>query len=94
MLAPGVLDQPGWLFASPGGETYDMVAARVGAWLRELDETDGRRRIVVSHGVAGSVLRELYGGGPAEQTRPPQDAVFLLYGGVVGRVDEGAEADA
>ncbi len=81
-----------WIFRSPGGETYDAVAARLSAWLAEVDERDSRRRVVVSHGAAGRVLRHLYAKGPVDQLWhdpfPPQDAVFLMHHGVVGRIDD------
>ena len=89
--APGVMKVPGWLTRAPGGETYEDIAARIGAFIAEIDESDGRRRIVVSHGIAGRILRALYSGAAPEQlwtTRPPpQDAVFHLSGGNVARVD-------
>ena len=91
-IAPGVIGTPGWLLRTPGGETYEAVAERLGSWLAGIDENDGRKRLVVSHGIAGRVLRNLYAGGgqdpgaPAPQT--PQDAVFRLYGGVAGRIDD------
>ena len=89
--APGVFGQPGWLCQAPGGESYEAMAQRLGAWLGEIDETDGQRRIVVSHGIAGRVVRHLYARTSTEQLwtapSPPQDAVFRLYGGVAERVD-------
>ncbi len=87
--APHVDFQPGWLFQAPGGEREADLEARLGAWLAEVDEADGLVRVVVSHGVAGRVLRRLYCG--AEGEAPPQDAVFRLYKGLSGRVDLGAE---
>lgn len=94
---PGRLDQRDWIFTAPGGETFEVMAARLAAWLAEVDEADGRRRIVVSHGVAGRLLRNLYGGGDRASVwladSPPQDAVFLLRGGVAGRIDDGWEDD-
>ena len=89
---PGMMAEPGWLCRSPDGERLEDLAARLGAWLAEIDPADGRRRIVVSHGIAGRVLRWLYGKEQPDAVwttpSPPQDAVFLLHGGVVGRVDE------
>jgi probable phosphoglycerate mutase len=88
---PGLMAQPGWLCQAPGGERFEDLAARLGEWLAELDEADGRRRIVVSHGIAGRVLRWLYAREAPEAVwttpSPPQDAVFLLHHGVVGRID-------
>lgn len=90
-VKPGACSDEGWIFTAPGGETYDDVAARVRALLADHDEADGRRRLFVSHGLSGSVLREVYAKAEFERSWPPQDAVFRLYGGVVGRVDEDAE---
>jgi probable phosphoglycerate mutase len=87
----------GMLFEAPGGETYGEVAARLSPWLAGLELSDGRRRIVVSHGAAGWVLRGLYSGLPmAEvlmQPAPPQDAIFHLAEGRIVRIDC-APADA
>ena len=98
-LAPtGLIDSPGWLCRTPGGETFEDLIARLSSFLADVDETDGRRRLVVAHGGSGRVLRALYSEAPREHVWlgdwPPQDAVFRLHGGVVGRVDAGAEADA
>jgi probable phosphoglycerate mutase len=95
-IAPGVFGSPGWLCMAPGGETYPAMAERLGGWLAEIDEACGRRRLVVSHGVAGRILRHLYLKAPDDQLwttpHPPQDAVFRLYRGTVGRIDD-SEAD-
>ncbi len=74
-----------------GGEDDASLDRRLSAWLADLDEADGRRRIVVSHRSAGHRLRQLYAGVGRDVEPPPQDAVFLLHRGVVGRVDEGWE---
>jgi broad specificity phosphatase PhoE len=91
--APGVFGQPGWLCRSPDGEAYEVLAGRLAHWLEEIDEDDGVRRIVVSHGIAGRVLRHLYAKEHPDKLwslpAPPQDAVFRLHGGVVHRLDEG-----
>ena len=83
-----------WMYDAPGGEGREALESRIRQWLASIDQTDGQRRIVVSHGVTGRLLRNLYaGGGHAtawQGESPPQDAVFLLHGGVVGRVDDGA----
>jgi probable phosphoglycerate mutase len=85
--APGVYGSPGWLCRGPGGESYEALAARLGDWLAEIDEADGARRLVVSHGIAGRVLRHLYAREPESAlwttSPPPQDAVFRLHGGLV-----------
>jgi probable phosphoglycerate mutase len=90
--APGVFGRPGWLCEAPGGERYEDVAARLTDWLSRIDEADGARRIVVSHGIAGRILRHLYAQAPAEElwtsASPPQDAVFRLWEGRIGRIGE------
>ncbi len=92
--APGVIGVPGWFCRTPGGESYEALAGRLTGWLEEARQ-DGARRVVVSHGAAGRVLRQLYAGLPSHEAwtspAPPQDAVFLMHEGVVGRVDEGFE---
>ncbi len=91
-VAPGITREPGWLLRAPGGERYEDLAGRIGSFIAEIDESDGRRRIVVSHGIAGRIMRALYAGLPPEQLwtlrPPPQDAVFHLSGGKIARIDE------
>jgi broad specificity phosphatase PhoE len=93
-VAPGVMKEPGWLLRAPGGERYEQIAGRIGSFIAEIDETDGRRRILVSHGIAGRILRALYSNVPPDQLwagkPPPQDAVFHLSGGKIARIDEEA----
>jgi probable phosphoglycerate mutase len=93
-VTPGARSEPGWLLSAPGGETWETASARVAGWLAELDERDGRRRLVVSHGITGRILRALYQGEDAEGLwslpAPPQDAVFRLWEGRIWRLDEGA----
>ncbi|MHA1153985.1 MAG: histidine phosphatase family protein, partial [Alphaproteobacteria bacterium] len=77
-----------WGFVVPGGESYQMVAARAGAFL-------GAARgntIVVSHGATGRVLRGLYGRlAPSEikTLEQPQDAIHRLTQGTVARIAHG-----
>lgn len=76
-----------WFFRCPGGETYDHLAIRLSAWLAE--RTEGEHLVVVSHGVAGRVLRGLYAGLAPEDGvagDSPQDAVFRLHGGMIERI--------
>jgi broad specificity phosphatase PhoE len=90
ILAEHPAPSPGMLFESPGGETYDQVSARLSSWLSEIDPADGLQRIVVTHGVAGRVLRGLYAGLVKDEvlTLPtPQDAVFRLSDGRIERLD-------
>ena len=77
-----------WAYEVPGGESYALVAARLRGWLAE--QPAGARLIVVSHGLAGRILRGLYGrAAPAEvfAMTEPQDAVFRLSHGVIARFD-------
>lgn len=86
---PDAADGPGWAFELSTGEQYADVAARVGAWLAGLPPEPERRIIAVSHGISGQVLRALYAGlGPDHAGRDgaPQDAVFLLQHGRIGRI--------
>ncbi len=74
-----------WNFAPPGGESYAMVAARVGAWLGE--QAPEARLIVVCHGAVSRVLRGLYAGlPPAESVRLSQDQTNL-YRLDAGRIE-------
>lgn len=84
-----------WNFRVPGGESYALVAVRLGAWLAEQSSED--RLIVVGHGLAGRILRGLYGRARPEEVfamAEPQDAIFRLSHGVVTRFDIVLEADS
>ncbi|MDO9223537.1 MAG: histidine phosphatase family protein [Caulobacter sp.] len=75
-----------WYFASPDGERYEAMAARLGEWLTEVE----RPLVVVSHGVAGRVIRGLYAGLDRDEALKldvPQDAVFRLAEGRIERID-------
>jgi probable phosphoglycerate mutase len=77
-----------WFFAAPGGETYDQVMARVSGWLAEQAPGPERRLIVVSHGIAGRLLRGAYAGlSPVEtlELDVPQDAIYRLSAGQLDR---------
>ncbi len=93
-VTPGARSAPGWLLSSPRGETWETASARVAGWLAEHDVRDGRRRLVVSHGITGRILRALYERedetGLWSSPSPPQDAVFRLWEGRIWRLDEGA----
>jgi probable phosphoglycerate mutase len=87
---PDTFGRSNWAFDVPSGESYDEVCARVGDWLADLPPEPERRVIAVSHGITGRVLRGLYadlGRDGAAQQDVPQDAVFLLQHGTVGRID-------
>lgn len=79
-----------WFFHAPGGETYDQMAGRIGAWLGELPAEPERKVIAVCHGVTSRVLRGLYAGMSAHdalQQDVPQDAIYRLAGGALERLD-------
>ena len=87
---PETFGRTGWAFDASSGETYDQVCARVGSWLADLPPEPERRIIAVSHGISGRVLRGLYAGLDRDRTSTqdvPQDAVYLLQHGGVGRID-------
>ena len=86
---PEVFTDSEWLFRSPGGETYEDVMGRVGGWLAEQADEPERRLIVVSHGVAGRLLRGAYARlsrGDVIRSDAPQDAIFRLAGGRLDRL--------
>ena len=75
--------------APDGGEWYPEIAARLGAWLGELDPA--RPAVVISHGITARVLRGLpVGGEPIEPGCVPiaPDAPQ----GTVFRIEDGREA--
>jgi broad specificity phosphatase PhoE len=87
---PETFGRTGWAFDAGSGESFDEVAARVGDWLASLPPEPERRIVAVSHGISGRVLRGLYAGldrDRSAQQDVPQDAVYLLQHGGVGRID-------
>ena len=75
-------------FHTPGGESYEALAARIGELLAGIAPDD--RVILVGHGASGRILRGLYGGlAKAEMLalEIPQDAVFRLQNGQIDRFD-------
>jgi broad specificity phosphatase PhoE len=63
-----------WLFRPPGGETYEEVARRVGAWYATLD----RDTVVTAHGGTGRALIAVLG------VETPDEAVHhIIDQGVV-----------
>lgn len=74
-----------WTYAMPDGESYEMVARRVGAWL---EDAQGRL-LVVTHGAVDRVLRGLYAGLPENEIchlDEPQNVLFKLEGGAITRL--------
>ncbi|MDH3596464.1 MAG: histidine phosphatase family protein [Rhodospirillales bacterium] len=73
-----------WAFEAPGGESYARVAARVRSWLDE--QSADSRLIVVGHGLAGRVLRGLYGSLPQAEVMEmlePQGSLYRLAEGTI-----------
>ncbi|ENZ80303.1 MULTISPECIES: histidine phosphatase family protein [Caulobacter] len=87
---PHLVGDDAWGFHAPGGETYEAMMARITDWLDEQVAEPERRLIVVSHGVAGRLLRGVYAGLSKAETLHqdiPQDAVYRLMAGQVDRFD-------
>ena len=77
-----------WNFQVPGGESYALVDKRLRDWLGE--QNGESRLIVVSHGLAGRVLRGAYGGLPREEIMAlyePHNSLYRLTGGVVQKFE-------
>ncbi len=71
-----------WTFAAPGGESYALLAARVGEWQKT--QPVEARLIVVCHGAVSRVMRGLYAGlPPAECVKLTQNQtnLYRLSGG-------------
>jgi broad specificity phosphatase PhoE len=69
-----------WGWVPRGGESYEMLSARVAPWLAEIE----RPTIVASHGGVSRVLRGLVLGLPTAETPHldvPQDKVMLVRDG-------------
>ncbi|ARJ66289.1 fructose-2,6-bisphosphatase [Magnetospirillum sp. ME-1] len=87
---PGMMEAEGlghWVFRCPGGESHQALSTRLAQWLGELQP--GEKLVVVSHGIAGRVLRGLYAGEDpdrAMRSDSPQDALFLMAKGCIERI--------
>ena len=93
---PHLRGDDAWGFQAPGGETYEAMMARISHWLDEQAAEAERRLIVVSHGVAGRLLRGAYAGLSKDDTLRqdiPQDAVYRLMAGQIDRFDCAPIAD-
>jgi len=79
-----------WHFTSPDGERFEGMSDRLARALARVADHPARHRIIVSHGVAGRLLRGLHGGLPRRETLSldiPQDAFFVLEQGGIRRVE-------
>jgi broad specificity phosphatase PhoE len=87
---PGALGpslRESWVRACPDGETIDAVMARLSDWLRSHAERPNR--LVVSHGISGSLIRGIYARLPQEEMLrllAPQDSFYQLYGGTIQHI--------
>lgn len=87
---PHLAGDDAWGFHAPGGETYEAMMSRLTSWLSDQAVEPDRRLIVVSHGVAGRLLRGAYAGFARDETLKldiPQDAVYRLANGQIDRFD-------
>ena len=87
---PHLAGDDAWGFLAPGGETYEGMMARIAEWLADQAPEPERRLVVVSHGVAGRLLRGAYAGLSREETLAqdvPQDALYRLSAGQIDRLD-------
>jgi probable phosphoglycerate mutase len=75
-----------WRFRPPGGETYEEVAARVGAWYATLDKDT----VVTAHGGTARALIAVLGIAPPEQAAHrsiEQGVVYVFAGGRMTRYE-------
>ena len=78
------------IFTAPGGESYDVMLARLLAFLADQPPEPERRLVVVSHGAAGRVMRGAYAGLSEDEILDldvPHDAVWRLANGQIDRFD-------
>jgi probable phosphoglycerate mutase len=77
-----------WAERCPDGETVQQAIDRCTAWLAS--QREGRKCIVVSHGITGSIIRGIYAGMSVEEMLHlpvPQDSFFKLSYGRISQVD-------
>ncbi|PUB13097.1 histidine phosphatase family protein [Yoonia sediminilitoris] len=76
-----------WYFNSPGGEGFDAFRLRLAHFLDDVTNDPQKHRIIVSHGLAGRVLRGIHAdlSTPDTMSLPvPSQAFFILqtHGGI------------
>ena len=84
------LGQGQWFLHGPGGERYEGLRGRLAAALAEIAADRAAVKIIVSHGVAGQVVRGIYGGLSRVETlvlEMPQVAFFALEDGKARRIE-------
>jgi broad specificity phosphatase PhoE len=76
-----------WVDGCPDGESLQAAMARLSDWLEAV--ADERNRIVVSHGISGSLIRGIYANRPQHEMLRlpvPQDSFFELRNGGVQHI--------
>ena len=73
------LDRLTWFFETPDGERYDPFETRLAAALARVAAHPAPIRIIVSHGVAGRVLRGVHGGLPREEALALPSPHGIIY---------------
>ncbi|WP_406649228.1 histidine phosphatase family protein [Aliisedimentitalea scapharcae] len=82
---PGARDagMPGeWYFKAPGGEAFDACRVRLARFLEDVTNDLREHKIIVSHGLAGRVLRGIHADLPKPDTMSlpvPSKAFFILH---------------
>lgn len=79
-----------WFFDTPDGERYEPFAARLAAALARVRAHPAPARIIVSHGVAGRVLRGLHAALPRAEALAlpaPQGVIYRLSPGGIEEID-------
>jgi probable phosphoglycerate mutase len=68
-----------WRFQPPGGESYEQLAARVGAWYKTLTGNT----VVTAHGGTARALVALFGAAPQEEAahHPIEQGVVYVFAG-------------
>lgn len=79
-----------WFFETPDGERYDAFEARLSAAMARISAHPAAARIIISHGVAGRVLRGLHGALPREQALAlptPHGTIYRLDPNGIEEID-------
>ncbi|MDU8944717.1 histidine phosphatase family protein [Ovoidimarina sediminis] len=82
-----------WIFHGPGGESLDDMVARLDPALQDVAARADCAHVLISHGLAGRILRALHAEMPLEvmlEEDAPQDAAYALEPGGSVRLMETA----